>query len=152
MNINRGRLGRDGTGDRPGRARRRRSRATRGPRRGGPGGWLDRGMVTAELAVSILAAAFIAAGMCWVIGVIGTQVRCQDSASAIARQLARGDEAAADRARGSVPDGSDVQISDDDGVVRVAVTAELHWGRLGPVTVGGRATVTKEPHAVERQP
>lgn len=112
----------------------------------------ERGMVTVELAVSILSAALIASCLCWVIGVVGAQMRCQDSAVAIARQLARGDEVAAERARASVPPGSEVLTSVDDGVVQVSVTDELRWGRLGPVRVSGRATVTEEPHVRGRRP
>ena len=102
-------------------------RRARSARRGA-----ERGMVTVELAVSILSAALMAV--------------------AIARQLARGDEAAAERARASVPPGSEVLTDVDDGVVRVSVTDELRWGRLGPVRVSGRATVTEEPHAREQRP
>lgn len=87
-------------------------RRARSARRGA-----ERGMVTVELAVSILSAALMASCLCWVIGVVGAQMRCQDSAVAIARQLARGDEAAAERARASVPPGSEVLTDVDDGVV-----------------------------------
>ncbi len=128
--------------------------AEQGPRprcAGGPK-HRERGMVTAELAVSILAATLIAAGLCWVIGVIGTQIRCQDSAAAIARQLARGDENGVERARASVPAGGGVRIDTAGDVVRVTVTDELSWGRLGPVPVSGSATVTKEPRVMERRP
>ncbi|MFC2624080.1 MAG: TadE family type IV pilus minor pilin [Propionibacterium acidifaciens] len=125
----------------------RRARSAGSARRGA-----ERGMVTVELAVSILSAALMASCLCWVIGVVGAQMRCQDSAVAIARQLARGDEAAAERARASVPPGSEVLTDVDDGVVRVSVTDELRWGRLGPVRVSGRATVTEEPHAREQRP
>ena len=117
-----------------------------------PAGRRERGMVTVELAVSILTAALIVAALCWVIGVVGTQIRCQDSAMAIARQLARGDEAGAQRARASVPSGSSVQVSYDGDVVQVVVDDELSWGRLGPVAVSGRATVTREPHAAGQRP
>ncbi|WP_277066370.1 TadE family type IV pilus minor pilin [Propionibacterium acidifaciens] len=127
--------------------RARSARSARSARRGA-----ERGMVTVELAVSILSAALMASCLCWVIGVVGAQMRCQDSAVAIARQLARGDEAAAERARASVPPGSEVLTDVDDGVVRVSVTDELRWGRLGPVRVSGRATVTEEPHAREQRP
>jgi len=129
-----------------------RTRAGRSGRRACSGQSRERGMVTVELAVSILTAALIAAGLCWVVGVVGAQIRCQDSAVAIARQLARGDEAGADRARAAVPPGSTVQVSSDGGVVQVTVHDELSWGRIGPVPVSGRATVTKEPHAVEQRP
>ncbi|MCT3016192.1 hypothetical protein EFN04_06580, partial [Propionibacterium freudenreichii] len=56
-------------------------------------------MVTAELAVGILSVALLAGIFCWVVAVIGVQIRCGDSAAQIARQTARGDQAAVQRAR-----------------------------------------------------
>ena len=44
-----------------------------------------RGMVTAELAVTTLAAFALLTTMCWGIYLVVTQLRCVDAASAIAR-------------------------------------------------------------------
>jgi hypothetical protein len=49
-----------------------------------------RGMVTAELAVTTLAAFALLTTMCWGIYLVVTQLRCVDTAAAIARQAARG--------------------------------------------------------------
>ena len=47
------------------------------------------GMVTAELAVTTLAAFALLTTMCWGIYLVVTQLRCVDAAAAIARQAAR---------------------------------------------------------------
>lgn len=100
----------------------------------------QRGMVTVELAVGVLAACLVAALLGWGIGLIGLQARCGESASQIARQLGRDDQQAADEARLRVPDGAEVRVTSGNTTVEVLVTAQASWGRLGPVTVQGRAT------------
>ena len=50
-------------------------------------------MVTAELAVTTLTAFTLLIVMCWGIYLVVLQVRCIDTASAVARQAARGDDA-----------------------------------------------------------
>ena len=50
-----------------------------------------RGMVTAELAVTTLAAFTLLIIMCWGIFLVVMQLRCIDTAAAVARQTARGD-------------------------------------------------------------
>ncbi len=100
----------------------------------------QRGMVTVELAVGVLAACLVAALLGWGIGLIGLQARCSESASQIARQLGRDDQQAADEARLRVPDGAEVRVTSGNTTVEVLVTAQASWGRFGPVTVQGRAT------------
>ena len=56
-----------------------------------------RGMVTAELSVSILTALALLTMMCWAIYLVVLQLRCIDTASEVARQAARGDRAAVHR-------------------------------------------------------
>lgn len=105
-------------------------------------------MVTAELAVGILSAALIALMLCWVLVLIGLRTNCQDTAAQMARQLARGDTAAAQRAREAVPDSRvDVQTRGEDIVV--TVSADARWGALGPVVVHASASVTREPGSQE---
>ena len=50
-------------------------------------------MVTAELAVTTLSAFTLLMMMCWGISLVVIQLRCIDTAAAVARQAARGDEA-----------------------------------------------------------
>ena len=79
----------------------------------------DRGMVTAELAVATLAALVIMLLLSWGIYLMVIQVRCIDTAAEVARQAARGDDAAVARARREAPAGARVQIARSDGLVRV---------------------------------
>ena len=48
-----------------------------------------RGMVTAELAVTTLSAFTLLVMMCWGISLVVLQLRCIDTAAAVARQTAR---------------------------------------------------------------
>ena len=62
-------------------------------------------MVTAELAVATLAALVIMLLLSWGIYLMVVQVRCIDTAGEVARQAARGDDAAVARAGGRRPRG-----------------------------------------------
>ncbi len=110
-----------------------------------PGRALQRGMVTAELAVSILSAAILMTIAAWTIGLVGLHGACRASAAEIARQVARGDTEAADRARGAVPEGAAVATRSSGGWVTITVTARRSLGRIGPVTLTGSATAPYEP-------
>lgn len=132
----------------PGRERRRRRRAW-----GNWRGWRpervprgERGMVTAELAVGVLSAALIAGMLCWVLVLIGLRTTCQDTAAQMARQLARGDRPAAQRARESIPD-AQVSVDTRGEDIVVTVSAKANWGALGPIVVLASASVTREPGA-----
>ena len=59
-----------------------------------------RGLVTAELAVTTLAAFAVLTMMCWGIYLVVTQLRCVDTAAAVARQAARGDTTAVGQGQG----------------------------------------------------
>lgn len=104
----------------------------------------QRGMVTAELAVGILCAALVAGMLCWVLALIGLRITCQDAAAQVARQIARGDRQAAQRASDGVPD-AEVSIETAGDDIRVTVRARASWGALGPVSVQAVAQVTAEP-------
>ncbi len=89
----------------------------------------ERGMVTVELAgVSVLVAGLVA--LC---GWFGVQLllldRCQIVASQVARQAARSDAAAVQRASAEAPPGASVQVSDAGGATTVVV-------RFAPVLLG----------------
>lgn len=112
----------------------------RGTRRRG-----QRGMVTAELAIGILTTAIVLGIACWVVSLVVLQTHCADTASQVARQLARGDTKAADEARGRAPKGARTVVQHGAGTVRVAVDVDSSWGRIGPVHLKGEATAHLEP-------
>jgi len=114
-------------------------------REAGPRG--ARGMVTAELAVTTLAAFALLVAMCWGIYLIVTQVRCGDTAAAVARQTARDDRAAAARARAAAPSGAVVVVERRAQLVTVTVhmTARPLASWLVAVPLTARAEVVPEP-------
>ena len=67
-----------------------------------------RGMVTAELAVTTLSAFTLLVMLCWGISLVVIQLRCIDTAAAVARQAARGDEAGVAHARSQAPAGAKI--------------------------------------------
>ncbi len=100
----------------------------------------QRGMVTAELAVAILAACLLTGILGWTVSLVALQARCADAAGQIARQLARGDQEAAREAEERIPDGAQLKVEESATEVTVLVTVEAHWGTLGPVEITGRAS------------
>jgi hypothetical protein len=102
-------------------------------------------MVTAELAVSILAAVVVMTIASWTVGLVGLSGACRSSAAEISRQLARGDAASANRAKQQVPKGATVTTRSADGWVTVTVNAQRSLGKLGPVSLSGQATTPYEP-------
>lgn len=107
----------------------------------------ERGMVTLELALGLLAATAVALVLSWVVSLVSIQTACADTASQVARQLARGDEQAAADAEGKAPAGAVVQTSEDGGRIRVDVTLDASLGLIGPVPLSGSAVIAKEPGA-----
>ena len=107
----------------------------------------DRGMVTAELAVATLAALVIMLLLSWGIYLMVVQVRCIDTAAEVARQAARGDDAAVARARREAPAGARVRIARSEGLVRVdvSVVAKPLTDQLVGVSLRARAEVVPEP-------
>lgn len=104
-------------------------------------------MVTAELAVAILAALALLAMMLWGIFLVVVELRCVDTASAVARQAARGDAKGERTARAAAPAGASVTTSTRGGMVTVDVRVRarpLVQG-LPSVPLGARARVAKEP-------
>jgi hypothetical protein len=108
-----------------------------------------RGMVTAELAVTTLAAFAMLTMMCWGIYLVVTQLRCVDAAAAIARQAARGDATAVGKARAAAPSGAAIVIDERPNLVTVIVRVKArplgHW--LVAVPLEARAEVIPEPAA-----
>ena len=111
----------------------------------------ERGMVTAELAVTILTAFTLLIMMSWGVYLVVLQLRCTDVAAAVARQVARNDTAAADRARAQAPPGATVRVSRRSSLVTVTVRvrAKPLSGWLVTVPLQARAQVVPEPTGPE---
>lgn len=103
-----------------------------------------RGMVTAEIAVALLALGLVLAGCAGVLGLVMLQGRCADVAAQVARELGRADQHQAQRARSQAPAGATVSVTERDGWVSVTVRASRSWGPIGPVEVSGNATARLE--------
>jgi hypothetical protein len=120
-------------------------------------------MVTAELAVATLAAAALMIMLSWGIFLITIQLRCIDTAAAVARQSARGDTAAVVAAKGRAPRGAVIEVTKTPTLVRVDVRVSIRpfrWATgaspgsardfgsgLGSVDVRADAQVVPEPGA-----
>jgi hypothetical protein len=104
-------------------------------------------MVTAELAVTTLAAFAVLTMMCWGIYLVVTQLRCVDAAAAVARQAARADASGVARAKTAAPTGATIMIDKRPSLVTVTVRVKARpLGRwLGAVPLEARAHVVPEP-------
>jgi hypothetical protein len=107
----------------------------------------ERGMVTAELAVTTLAAFALLTMMCWGIYLVVTQLRCVDAAAAVARQAARADSAAVTKAKAGAPSGAVITIQKRPNLITVTVhvTARPLGRWLAAVPLEARANVVPEP-------
>lgn len=110
-----------------------------------------RGMVTAELAVTTLAAFAVLTMMCWGIYLVVTQLRCVDTAAAVARQAARGDTTAVGKIKAAAPSGATISIDKRPSLVTVIVRVRARpLGRWLPtVPLEARAQVVPEPTTAE---
>ena len=104
-------------------------------------------MVTAELAVATLAALALLGMMVWGIFLVVVELRCVDTATAVARQAARGDAKGVRMARAAAPVGATVNTSTRAGVVTVTVRvrARPFVEGLPGVPLTAQARVAKEP-------
>lgn len=107
----------------------------------------QRGMVTAELAMAVMAAIIVLVVMCWAIAIAVLQLRCMDTAAEVARQSARGDQQAAQRAQDDAPAGSRVEVTSagDRVVVEVSLSARPGGLRIPAVQLRATAETLKEP-------
>jgi hypothetical protein len=94
----------------------------------------ERGMVTAELAVATLAAGALLAALSWGVFIITLQLRCIDSAAAVARQAARGDTAAVAAAKARAPRGATFEVRRTAELVTVDVVLQVQPFRFGAVS------------------
>ena len=99
----------------------------------------QRGMVTAELACASVLVAGLIGGAVGTTAAVVQWAACQQTAVEVARQVARGDDAATARARADAPRGAVVEVARKDGstVVRVALTASI-----GPISLPLEAFAT----------
>jgi hypothetical protein len=102
-------------------------------------------MVTAELAVAILAAFSVFVLLCWGVFLVVMQIRCVDTAAAVARQEARGDRAAATLVRSHAPAGARVAVRRRPGRVEVSVTLTVRPLARGLPAVPLRASASVVP-------
>ena len=106
-------------------------------------------MVTAELAVATLSAFTLLVMLCWGISLVILQLRCIDTAAAVARQTARGDEAGAAHARSQAPAGAKISVQQRPSLVTVTVRVSARpladWLVTVPLQAG--ASVVPEPEA-----
>lgn len=104
-------------------------------------------MVTAELAVATLAALAVLLLLSWGVYLMVMQVRCIDTAAEVARQAARGDDAAVDRARREAPVGARIHIARSAALVRVEIrlVARPLATNLAAVPLRAEAEVVPEP-------
>lgn len=107
----------------------------------------ERGMVTAELALAVLASIFVLMIMCWSVALAVLQLRCMDTAAEVARQAARGDRTAMVRAQHDAPAGAEVTLTTtgDRVIVVVALAARPGGLRLPAVRLTAAAETLKEP-------
>ncbi len=89
----------------------------------------ERGMVTVEVALSMLALAVVVAVAIWFAGAAFLMGHCQLTADEVARQHARGDRGAVARASADAPAGARVDARSAGGQTVVVVSAEA---RIGP--------------------
>ena len=104
-------------------------------------------MVTAELAVAILAALSLFVLLCWGIALLALQLRIVDTAAAVARQEARSDRSGVAQARGQAPEGATIRVTrvGSEVEVTVAVTARPFVPGLAPVPLHATSAVVAKP-------
>lgn len=82
----------------------------------------ERGMVTTEIALGSLIVVLLLSLAGWMLATVFTVDRCQLAADAIARQHARGDDAAVKQLSTSAPDGARVEVRRSNGASTVQVS------------------------------
>lgn len=111
----------------------------------------ERGIVTAELAMSLPLLLAVTVGLVWLLSVAAAQVRVVDAARETARGVARGDDVGASVAAGTrvAPEGGVVTVSTNGSEVRAVATARVSgpgglFGFLPGVTVSAEALALAE--------
>lgn len=105
----------------------------------------QRGMATVEIALGVLSLAALTMLLGWVVNLGLIQARCQDTASQIARQLARGDHTAAERAGLGAPTGATVHVRKAEGDVIADVGIEVSFFGVDSLRLSATARYPLEP-------
>lgn len=102
-------------------------------------------MVTAELALGMLAAGVLVVVALWAVGIAGQQLALGDVAVQVARQEARGDSAAVRELERRHPHVR-IEVARQGGLAEVTVTRRTDaFGLLPPVVLRAQATSHLEP-------
>lgn len=104
-------------------------------------------MVTVELAIGLITLTLLTGILSGIVLVGVAQASVARAGSEVARQLARGDRTAADRAVDEAPDGAKVTTRDVDGGVEVTLTAPFRLPALGTLTLESQAWARYETGA-----
>lgn len=105
----------------------------------------QRGMVTIELAIGLLALGLLTVFLGWLVQLGALQVRCIDTAAQVARHVSRGDVSAARLAERNAPPGAVVSSDVVSGDVRVRVRVATGFFGIGAITIEGVASSPVEP-------
>lgn len=104
-------------------------------------------MVTVELAIGFLTATMLTAVLAGLVLIGVTQAAADRASTEMARQYARGDTAAAQRAQAAAPEGSAVVLDRGDEGIRVRVSSPVSVFGLGGLEVSSEAWSRWEPGA-----
>ncbi len=104
-------------------------------------------MVTIEIAFAALGAVAGLVVLAWMLAVVMLFGLCQDLAAGLARQQARGDQAAVAKIMAQRPDGAQVATTQSGAEITVAVDLDARpWAAWLPsLPVHADATVVREP-------
>lgn len=104
-----------------------------------------RGMVTVELAVGFVTITFLTATLAVVVLLGVVQSACATTSTGMARQLARGDAAAAAAVRDVGPADSDVRVTEETMGVTVTISAAVPILGMGNIVVTAQRWAAWEP-------
>lgn len=108
----------------------------------------DDGAVTVEAALALTVLVLVLAAALAAVACLIGQLRCVDAAREAARLAARDDEAAAVAVvQAAAPDGAELQLGRDAGLVTATVTSRAAGGLLPGVTLTATAVAAREPQA-----
>lgn len=103
-------------------------------------------MVTAEMAVGVLAVVVVTVMLAWCLHLVTRQLLLEDTAAEVARQAARGDRAAVEAARQDAPSGTEVDIGREGSAVVVrARTHAIGVAALPALELRAEARMIVEP-------
>jgi hypothetical protein len=102
-------------------------------------------MVTIELAIGLVTAVTLAASLAGISLLGVAQATVAESSAQLARQTARGDDAAVWEAQQRVPEGAEVDVRRESDGVTATVRLAVRVAGLGPVKVEASSWAAYEP-------